>query len=139
MHAIKSLRWIVGLSMLIGTFSAIPAQAESSYSDITGTNIWNNTAPIFDSKSRIDPDLISNINRVNRDAEAAYNACNAAIDQAAQNAPTTRRYARRPLTATVEVPVACRQLEQLRAEAENLRSRVDEVQRTRSSTAFGTW
>ena len=139
MHASKSIRWVVGLSMLIGALSAIPAKAESSYSDITGTNIWNNTAPIFDSKSRIDPDLISNINRVNRDAEAAYNACNAALDQAVQNAPTTRRFARRPLTATVEVPVACQQLEELRSQAENLRTKAEEVERTRSSTAFGTW
>jgi hypothetical protein len=139
MHAIKSIRWVIGLSMLVGALSAVPARAESSYSDITGTNIWNNTAPFFDSKSRIDPDLISNITRVNREAEAAYNACTAAIDQAGQVAPTTRRYARRPSTETAEVPVACRQLEQLRGEAENLRNTVEEVGRARSSTAFGTW
>ena len=139
MHVMKSLTWVVGLSIVAGAFSVAPARAERSYSDITGTNIWNNNAPIFDTDTKLDPQLIENINRVNRESESAFNACNAAIAQGGQNIPTTRRFARQPSGQTAEVPVACRQLEQLRAEAENLRRTVQEAERSRSNSAFLTW
>ncbi len=139
MHAKKSIGWVVGLSLVAGALTAAPAKAGPSYSDITGTNIWNNTAPIFNRGSKIDPNLIENVTRVNRESETAFNACNAAIAQAEQNAPTTRRFARRPSTETTEAPPACRQLERLRAEAETLRRTVQEVERSRSSSALATW
>jgi hypothetical protein len=139
MHANKSISWVVGLSILAGGLIATPAKAESSYSDITGTNIWNNTAPIFDTDSKFDPRLIENITRINQESEAAFNACNAAIAQAEQNVPTNRRFARQPSTQTAAVPAACRQLEQLRAEAENLRTTLQEAERSRADSAFLTW
>jgi hypothetical protein len=138
MYAIKSIGWVVGLSLVAGALTAAPARAQS-YSDITGTNIWNNTAPIFEGGGGIDPRLIDNITRINRDSEAAFNACNAAISQAEQAAPTTRRFARQPSTETAAASTACRQLEQLRAEAENLRRTVQQLESARSSSAFGTW
>ena len=139
MHTIKSIGWVVGLSIVAGGLIANPAKADRSYSDITGTNIWNNTAPIFDTDNKLDPQLIENITRINRDSEAAFSACNAAIAQAEQNVPTSRRFARQPSTQTAAVPVACRQLEQLRAEAENLRSTVEEAERSRANSAFLSW
>ncbi|HAA29407.1 MAG TPA: hypothetical protein DCE56_19040 [Cyanobacteria bacterium UBA8553] len=139
MHANKSIGLIVGLSLVAGALTAAPARADRSFSDITGTNIWNNTAPIFDRGGKLDPNLLENIRRVNRDSEAAFNACNEAIAQAEQNAPTTRRFARRPSTETAAVPAACRQLEQLRAEAETLRRTVQEIEGSRSSAAYATW
>jgi hypothetical protein len=139
MHANKYLGWIVGLSIIAGGLIPSAVRAESSFSDITGTNIWNNTAPIFDGASPLDPRLIENITRVNRESEAAFNACNAAVAQAEQNVPTSRRFARQPSTQTAVVPAACRQLEQLRADAENLRTTVQEVERSRANSAFATW
>ncbi|HEY9638766.1 MAG TPA: hypothetical protein V6D14_35610 [Coleofasciculaceae cyanobacterium] len=139
MRTIKSLGWVVGLSIVVGALSAAPARADKSFSDITGTNIWNNTAPIFDTDTKLDPKLIENITRVNRDSESAFNACNAAVAQAEQNVPTSRRFARQPSTQTAEVPTACRQLEQLRTEAENLRRTAQEVERSRGNSAFLTW
>jgi hypothetical protein len=139
MYVKKSWGWIVGLSVVAGALAVAPAKAESSYSDITGTNIWNNTAPIFDNDRKLDPKLIENAARVNRESEAAFNACNAAVERAEQTVPTSRRFARQPSTQTAEVPAACRQLEQLRAEAENLRRTLQEAERARSSSAFLTW
>lgn len=139
MHTLKSIAWIAGLSIVTAGLIATPARADRSYSDITGTNIWNNTAPVFDTDTKLDPDLIDRITRVNRDSEQAFDACNAAISQGEQNVPTIRRFARRPATETGAVPVACQQLEELRTEAENLRVTLEEVQRSRSNPAFLTW
>lgn len=139
MKTMKSIGWIVGLSIVTGGLIAAPARADRSYSDITGPNIWNNTAPIFDTEAKFDPDLMDRVTRINQEAEQAYNACNAAIAQAEQNVPTTRRFARRPSGETAAVPVACRQLEELRAEAETLRATLEEAQRSRTTSAYGTW
>jgi hypothetical protein len=144
MKVIKSIVWAVSLSVVAGGLMATsaqakPASANSSFSDITGTNIWNNTAPIFEGGGKLDPKLLEDISRVNRDSEAAFNACNAALAQIEQNAPTTRRYARQPSNQTAEVPAACRQLEQLRAEAETLRSTVEQAKNNISRAEYGTW
>lgn len=145
MRAIKSIAWVVGLSVVAGGFMVPSAQAQKvqssfgSFSDISGTNIWNNIPPMLGTDGKIDPNLIENINRINRESEAAFNACNAALDQIEQNTPTTRRFARQPSTQTAEVPVACRQLEQLRAEGENLRAAVEDANRMGSSSQFAAW
>ena len=145
MNVIKSIGWVVGLSVVAGGLMATSAQAQrvqssyGSFSDISGTNIWNNIPPMLGTDGKIDPNLIENISRINQEGEAAFEACNAALAQIEQSAPTTRRFSRRPSTQTAEVPVACRQLEQLRAEADSLRSAVDEASRSRSSSEFAAW
>ena len=145
MNAMKSLGWMISLSVVAGGLMAPSAQAGKvgssfgSFSDISGTNIWNNIPPIFEGGSKIDPRLVENITRVNRDGQAAFEACNAALAQIEQSAPTTRRFARRPSTQTAEVPTACRQLEQLRSEADNLRATVEQVNRVRSYSELATW
>ena len=145
MNAMKSIAWVVSLSVVAGGLMATSAQAQrvqssyGSFSDISGTNIWNNIPPMLGTDGKLDPNLIENITRINRESEAAFNACNAALAQIEQSAPTTRRFSRRPSTQTAEVPVACRQLEQLRADADNLRTAVEEAKRTRSSSEFAAW
>lgn len=139
MNTMKSIAWVVGLSVVAGGLMSTPALADKSFSDITGTNIWNNIPPVLGTNGKLDPQLIENITRVNRESEAAFEACNAALTQIEQNAPTTRRFARRPSTQTAEVPVACRQLEQLRAEADNLRATVEQAQRLRSLSELAAW
>jgi hypothetical protein len=144
MNAMKSIRWAISLSMLAGGLIATSAQAKppgsfSSFSDITGTNIWNNVAPIFEGSGTFDPELIEDIERVNREGQSAFNACSAALAQIEQNIPSTRRFARQPSNQTVEVPMACRQLEQLRTEANNLRATVEEARSRISRSEFATW
>lgn len=145
MKIMKSIGWMISLSVVAGGLMAPSAQAQrvqssfGSFSDITGTNIWNNIPPLLDSDGIVDPELVRNITRFNEEAETAFNACNAAIAQLEQNFPTTRRFARQPSNQMVEVPVACRQLEQLRAQGDNLRVTVERVNRTRSRSQFAAW
>lgn len=137
MHTIKSLSFVFALSIFSGALAAVPANAQS-YSDITGTNIWNNVAPIFETGSELDAELIENVTRLNRESAAAYTACNEAIAATEQN-PTIRRFARQPSTQTAVVPAACRQLETLRTEVESLRSRLTQAASSTANPALRTW
>lgn len=131
---------IVPLSMIIaGILTAMPAQADPSYSDITGTNIWNNTAPIFDTDGGLDPVLLKRVEQLNQESANAFQACNAAIAQLEQNVPEVRRYARQPNTQTLAVPVACQQLEELRQESETLQVTLQDAARSRSNPALLAW
>ncbi len=138
MQIIKSVSWVAGLSVVVGGLIASPVRAQS-FSDITGTNIWNNTAPIFETDGEFDPALIARISRFNEESERAYRDCNAAIDQAEQNVPTTRRFARQPSAQGAATPVACQQLETLRAEADSLRTAIQQAEQAISRPEFLTW
>lgn len=138
MQNVKSLGCLVGLSMIAGMLAVAPAHARS-YADITGTNIWNSTAPVLEGDSPLDPELITRIRQINQDADTAYRACTDAIAQAEQaTSPTPRRYARQPAPAP-PVPEACQRLETLRTEAETLRATVQQIQTSRSNPAYRTW
>lgn len=136
MHTIKSLSFIFALS-IVGALAAVPANAQS-FSDITGTNIWNNVAPVFETDSELDAELIENVTRLNQESAAAYTACNEAIAATEQN-PTTRRFARQPSTQTAAVPAACSQLETLRTEVESLRSRLTQAASSTANPALRAW
>ncbi len=139
MQKFHSLSWVVSLSVIAIGITTTPVKADSSYSDITGTNIWNNTAPGFETDGKLDPALLERVQQLNAESEQAFQACNAAIAQAEQNVPPTRRFARQPNTETVAVPIACQQLEELRTEAESLRVTLEEAARSRSNPEFFTW
>ncbi|MBD1902552.1 hypothetical protein NDI44_24045 [Trichocoleus sp. DQ-A3] len=134
MHTIKSLGWVVGLS-IVALGMAAPARADRSYSDITGTNIWNNTAPVFDTDDKLDPELTANITRLNQESEAAFQACGAALTE---QTPTTRRFTRQPQTPP-PVPQACQRLEELRTEVENLRTTLQQQDLSRANSGLRTW
>lgn len=137
MRVIKSLGCLVSLSLAAGCIGVAPATA-NSYSDITGTNIWNNTAPGGKAGVQLPPGLLDRISQINQQSEQAFQACDAAITQAEQ-IPTTRRFARRPSTQTAQVPAACQRLEALRTEADSLRQTVQELERSGGTTAFQAW
>jgi len=63
----------------------------SNLSDNTGTNVWNNTAPIFAPDRLVDPEIISTARQFSQSLDDAYRACVASANAAA-NAP--RRFAR---------------------------------------------
>lgn len=135
----KTLQKLSGFAALL-VIVGLPtfAKAESNFSDITGTNYWNNVAPGFYDDYKLDPELVDRINRINSEGEAAYQACNAAIAQLEQAVPETRRFARRPAPPP-EVPAACQQLESLRAEAASLRTTLEEIARARPKPDTRTW
>ncbi len=79
-------------SSLVGSgLMALPASAQQApnQSDITGTNIWNNTAPIFRNDGKLSPEILSNADRLSEKlGDAGNRCCNAP-------APTgPRRFAR---------------------------------------------
>ncbi|MGB3693028.1 MAG: hypothetical protein WA865_21400 [Spirulinaceae cyanobacterium] len=137
MQKLHFLGLAVSLSMITGVTYTTSAQAQS-YSDITGTNIWNNVAPISGDGSQLDPQLAERIDRLNRESAEAYQECNAAITLAEQNTPSTRRYSRQP-NNNVAVPIACRQLETLRVEMDDLRFALANQSELTANTDFSTW
>lgn len=132
----QSWPWMMGLSLMAGGLFASPSLA-NSYSDITGTNIWNNVAPVLEPDQRLDPKLVEDANRLNREGETAFNECNAAIAQLEQATPA-RRFSRQPQTPP-PVPTACTRLEQIRAEAATLRSTLQQLDVTKVSSDYSTW
>jgi hypothetical protein len=84
--------WLFPLACSAFMVSMAPASAlPPNQSDITGTNVWNNTAPIFAPGQPLNPELISTARRFSQDLNDAYAACTASANAAA-NAP--RRFAR---------------------------------------------
>lgn len=138
MQLIKSLG-LTGLAIVLAGICITPAQAEQrNYTDITGTNIWNNTSPQFKG-SGIDPELIARANRLNQEAQAAFDACNSAIVEAEQQTSSgPRRYARKP-APTPPVPQACQRLEELRTEVETLRTTLADLQKSGGNPSLRTW
>jgi len=142
----KSLSLAIGLSAIATLSIASLAQAgpgprgdNRSYSNITGTNIWNSTAPIIDEDFPIDPELLVRVRQVNENAAAKYQECLAAIAAAEQNAPTVppRQFLRRD--PRVPYPQACTDLETLRAEADTLRGKIKEIQEAAANRTTATW
>lgn len=132
--------WTIGVAWgtAIATLILLPpARADDPRADITGTNIWNNTAPIFKTDDPLTPELVQRIQQFNRDAETAFRACNDAIATAEASFSGPRRFARQPVTQPV--PLACQQLNQLRQEGTALRSEVQRLESRRVNPANLTW
>jgi hypothetical protein len=93
MHRNKWLGLILGTSLVGSGLITIPANAQQApnQSDITGTNVWNNTAPIFENGGKLSPDILNNARRLSRELGESGNLC--------CNAPPPsgpRRFARGP-------------------------------------------
>lgn len=143
LKTVKSLRLALISSLCLGTVAtfAAPAKADGSFPDISGTNVWNSTAPIFDrGGTRIDPQLVERARRLNEEADQAYKACDAAV-LAAQQGGTRgpRQFLRNPENAEAEFPTACQRLNELRQEAVSLRSQLDAAAKSGGNPGFRTW
>ncbi|HAX76221.1 MAG TPA: hypothetical protein DCY88_10375 [Cyanobacteria bacterium UBA11372] len=140
---VKSLRLTLISSLCLGAVVsfATAAKADGSFPDISGTNVWNSTAPIFDrGGSRIDPQLVERARRLNAEAEQAYKACDAAVLAAQQGGVRgPRQFLRNPQNTDAEFPVACQRLNELREEAVSLRSQLEAAGRSGGSPVFRTW
>jgi hypothetical protein len=81
----KIRKWIslvIGTSLLGSGLLALPASAGNpaagNQSDITGTNVWNNTAPIFENGGKLNPDILNNARRLSQElGQAGERCCNA--------------------------------------------------------------
>ena len=139
MQFVKSVTWVVGLSLVAGSIAISPAKADHA-PDITGTNIWNNTAPRFGSSGgRIDPGLIDRVTRFNQESEQAYSQCLAAVEAADQAPGGPRQFLRNPQEVAGEYPAACQRLNALRSERDRLVSELEGAAGSGTSASFKTW
>lgn len=122
------------------SLTATAARAQS-FADVTGGNVWNNPVPIF-APEDLDPDLLAQIERVNREGAIAYQACDRAVVEAQPTNTGPRRFARpdspvqQPASPT---PSACLRYSELVTEANALRQIVAEIEQTRLNPDFYTW
>ena len=141
-HTKVKMRLTLISSLCLGTLViAAPAKADGSFPDISGTNVWNSTAPIFHRGGRgVDPQLIERVRRLNSEADQAYKECDARVLAAQQGGSRgPRQFLRNPQNADAEFPAACQRLNELRQEAVSLRSQLEEAGRSGGNAAFRTW
>jgi hypothetical protein len=128
-------------SLVAGTVLTVanPVKAAEGFPDISGTNVWNSTAPIFRQRGGgIDPALVERARRLNQEADQAFRACDAAV-LAAQPTGGPRQFLRNPQDTTAEFPEACQRLNQLREEAVSLRRQLEAAGRSGGNAGFRTW
>jgi hypothetical protein len=103
----KWLSLVIGTSLIGGGLSATSASAvPPNQSDITGTNYWNNTAPIFRNGGRLDPEILSKARRLSGELEqASGRCCNVTAKPVGP-----RRFARTPGTPQVCDTPECQRL-----------------------------
>lgn len=88
----KWISWVIGTSLVSSGLLVVPANAEPNRSDITGTNIWNNTAPIFRGDGKLDPEIVNKARSLSQELDdAAERCCNTAAVPV-----VPRRFARQP-------------------------------------------
>lgn len=123
----KWMGWVaIGTSLVSSGLLTDPANAGNpaagNQSDITGTNIWNNTAPIFRGDGKLKPEILDQAERLDQQLEeASETCCNAAV-------PTgPRRFARRPSNQVCETP-NCERLSNLVEETKDFLSDVNRMQ-----------
>lgn len=111
-------------TLVIGSgFISTSANAQPpNQSDITGTNIWNNTAPIFDQDGKLDPAILENARRLDQALEESTDAC---CNQVKPVEP--RRFSRQPGSAN---PACgdCLELNSLVQETEIFLDEVKQIQ-----------
>lgn len=131
MNARKWTGLVIGLSLLGNGLVAVPALANPpNQSDITGTNIWNSPAPIFEEGGELDPAILERAQRLDRElGEAAARCCNTATPRG------PRRFARQPRDPNVACAnPECERLDELVRETEVFLDEVDrEVEAVRAA------
>ena len=118
-------------------FSALANPPQQS--DSTGTNSWNNTAPIFEIESQLDPQTLIQAQDLYQALQEAYSACVASVERA-DNLP--RRFSRRPRdNSDICISPECSQYNRLMEETRLFLSRLDipEEERLKALQNLRTW
>lgn len=114
---------------------AVPPQQ----SDSTGTNSWNNTAPIFEIESQLDPQTLIQAQELYQALQEAYSSCVVSVERA-ENLP--RRFSRRPReNSGICISPECTQYNRLLEETKIFLSRLDipEEERLKALQNLRTW
>ncbi|WP_254563469.1 hypothetical protein [Oscillatoria sp. HE19RPO] len=108
-------------------------------SDSTGTNSWNNTAPIFDIESQLDPQTLIQAQELYQALQEAYSACVASVERA-ENLP--RRFSRISReNSGICISAECTQYNRLLEETKTFLSLLDipEEERLKALQNLRTW
>ncbi len=130
MNRIKWFGLVISTSLISSGLMAIPGNAQPpNQSDITGTNIWNNTAPIFDEGGELAPEILDQARRLDQALEEASDQCY----NARESTTTPRRFARNPGNSNQACTNPnCQELNRL---VEETKVFLDDVNRTQAEQA----
>jgi hypothetical protein len=69
-------KWLSLALFVSSALLALPATAQvTNQSDITGTNVWNNTVPVFRNNGQLKPEILDNARRLDEQLGDASNRC----------------------------------------------------------------
>jgi len=125
----------IGAVLWIVAARAVPPQQ----SDSTGTNTWNNTTPIFEIESQLDPETLAQAREFSQALNDAYAACVASVEEVST---LPRRFTRQPREEEgVCISAECVEYNRLLEEAKTFLSRLDipEEERLRAIQNLRTW
>lgn len=128
---------LIGSSLVGSGLLALPSQAmPPNQSDITGTNIWNGTAPIFEGGGKLDSDIRTRARNLDRELGEAAEDCENATPPAGP-----RRIARGPRNPNeVCISPECEELNSLVQETKGFLDDVNrQVSEVRSSSGSQAW
>ena len=119
----KLFRLVIGTSLMGTGLFAGSAHAIPNQSDITGTNIWNSTSPIFRGDGKLDAEIIEQARQLDQElTEASQLCCYTTI-----SAPMgPRRFARRPSERVCSTPT-CERLDDVVRESRAFLAEVNET------------
>jgi len=133
----KWISWVVGTSLVSSGWFTLPVGAvPPNQSDITGTNIWNNTAPILENNGQLNPEMLNQAQRLSQELEsAAARCCNAPPP------PGLRRFALGPANPNQDcISPDCQQLNTVMEETKVFLDDVNRSQGERfSANRNRTW
>lgn len=141
-HQTMTLRNIHNIVVSLGAgclfFGSSAPSFAQSYSDITGTNVWNSVPVMLDNGEALDPALVARVLELNNTAAIAYEDCNQAIAQIEAQYPNQlQRFSREDLSPPP--PQACVTLERTRQEMSQLRLQLEELQLEIAENNSFTW
>jgi hypothetical protein len=117
--------------------AATPSFAQS-FSDNTGTNVWNSVPVLLDNGDALDKDLVTRVLELNDLSAIAYQDCTEAIAEIeAKYRNQPQRFSRVDLSP--EPPLACVTLEETRQEMATLRVQLKRLEAEIAESNSFTW
>lgn len=132
-------KWALGCSAIAAAICLVNARTVFSQSDVTGTNTWNSTTPIFEIESQLDPETLAQAQELSQALNDSYATCVASVENVS-NLP--RRFSRRSENSDrICISADCAKYNRLLEETKTFLSQIDlpEEERLRAIQNLRTW
>lgn len=132
-------KWALGCSAIAAAICLVNARTVFSQSDVTGTNTWNSTTPIFEIESQLDPETLAQAQELSQALNDSYATCVASVENAS-NLP--RRFSRRSENSDrICISADCAKYNRLLEETKTFLSQIDipEEERLRAIQNLRNW